>query len=145
MSFAYRETGDAVWKYETTEPHTHAYHPKNRPILGRSSLYVPEFFTCSELSVSFRPSYAWNGSNAVVDTVHDMLASAVHDAECQAMELGIYQASWRNWWRAAREYRRNCIDEGMNPARAYVRSTGILIGGGNGYKWRKFARKLTRE
>ncbi len=101
----------------------------------------------------------WNGSNVVADTEDSQRASAVHDAMCQAMDEDIYQGSWQNWQRAAAEYRVMCITDGLERVKsdgkrwvriraswvrspAWTRYNGILAGGGNKVKWRKWAKKF---
>jgi len=106
------------------------------------------FFAAFENETWLNPKYRWNGSDVVKDETWDMMPSAVHDADCQAMESGYYAATLHNWNRAAAEYRDNCIAEAKRlypkrrwnrtliRARAWARYSGILIWGGNGYKWR---------
>ena len=137
-SLAWRDTGHPVWKYEVTEQYRHECHYKLKP--GKSSAPRHETYWSIyhvENVILLREAYRWNGSNVVTDTKADMLASGIHDAQCQGMKDGIYRASLRNWERAAREYRRNCITGGMSRIRAYARYTGLLVGGGNGYKFRR--------
>jgi len=67
-----------------------------------------------------------------------MRASALHDVQAQLMhDRVVWLATLSNWNRAAREYASNCVEDGMRRFRAWgMRYGGILVGGGNGYKWR---------
>ena len=69
--------------------------------------------------------YAWNGSDFVTDTDECMRASALHDLWCQAMEEDIYKDNKKNWRRGAKEYRDNCIRDGMPKLEAWLRYAGI--------------------
>ncbi|MCZ6710334.1 MAG: hypothetical protein O7B25_08225 [Gammaproteobacteria bacterium] len=159
MSFEYVETDHPQWKYQLTQDYLHLYVPENQPRLGQTDPQSTRKYACLEETCLLRERYAWNGSNVVADTEDSQRASAVHDASCQAMGLDIYEASWKNWERAASEYRQACIEDGLERinsdgkgwvriraggvrSRAWTRYSGILVGGGNEYKWRKWAMKF---
>lgn len=169
--FAYRDTGDPIWKYAVTEPYLHAYSPQNQLAIGAAKSLLTEFYECTVATVllvfdvfesdgdTVTITFAWNGSNAVKDTDDSQRGSAVHDACCQAMLAGIYEASWSNWEKAAAEYRVLCTEDGLRRVRsdgrkwrrlragmvrtrAWGRYMGILIGGGQGTKWQKWQQIL---
>lgn len=71
------------------------------------------------------PGFAWNGSTGAKGTMFCTRASALHDVWCQAMRKRLYRKSYRNWWRGASEYRRACIDDGMNKLVAWRRHLGL--------------------
>jgi len=136
MSFEWHRTTHPRWKYRVVDDYEH--HCKYRMLRSRWQFTTMEnpHFNITANFMTLLEGYTWNGSNVVVDTKTDMLASAVHDLQCQLMELGYYEPTLRNWRMAAAEYRRNCMDAGMPWWRAWARFTGILVGGGNEYKWR---------
>jgi len=144
--FVWLRTGHPRWKYRVTENYRHPLRFRMKVNKERASQYLGFYHVPTEdKAIILRCGYAWNGSNVVADTATDMRASAVHDAQSQAMGLGIYEPTLKNWRRAASEYRHNCMVDGMTTTRAFVRYTGILIGGGNSFKWRgSLKRKVSK-
>ncbi|MCZ6641487.1 MAG: hypothetical protein O7F71_07920 [Gammaproteobacteria bacterium] len=160
MPFSYEKMKNGDWKYITTSRYDHIYTVRNQPHLGKTLPTVVSIYECKKETCVLQESYAWNGSNVVADTEDSQRASAVHDAMCQAMEIDIYEGSWKNWQRAAAEYRVMCIEDGLKRvesdgkrwvrirsgwvrSRAWIRYDGILVGGGHTYKWRKWAKKFS--
>lgn len=135
VGFRYEHTNHPYWKYRVTRRYRHVCtYPMDHAQRGWIGLFFRPI--ADDNAVVLDVGYTWNGSNVVVDTKSDMLASAIHDAHCQGMAQGAYHQSLKNWRMAASEYRHNCIQHGMPRWRAWTRYLGILIGGGNGYKWR---------
>ena len=78
-------------------------------------------------SVTLHPGYAWDGSTGAADTPECMRASALHDVWCQAMDdHHVYMNDFGNWCRAAVEYRKLCIEDGMSWPRAWARYSGLI-------------------
>lgn len=136
----YRETGDPIWKYELLQEKVCTLRYKMDIKTHRLLPHQAQYFgvTHDGRTVILKKGYRWNGSNVVVDTRTDMRASAIHDLQAQMMLNGkIFLPTLSNWRRAAQEYASNCVQDGMARFRAWgLRFTGILVGGGNGYKWR---------
>lgn len=141
--FQYENTDDPIWKYRIVKNYNHicryplTVHPDGPDVISEP------YWGADDECVGLYIDYTWNGSNVVADVRTDMLASAIHDAQCQAMRMGFYKGTLRNWRRAAKEYRHNCRIAGMPRARAWVRYIGLVVGGGNGYKWRWIVRHAT--
>ena len=159
MPFVYEKTDHPRWKYRTIQIYQHTYEVRNQQHLGSTHPSTTPKYECKRETCVLQESHAWNGSNVVADTEDSQRASAVHDAMCQAMDKDIYQGSWKNWQRAAAEYRVMCITDGLERvksdgkrwvriragwvrSRAWTRYNGILAGGGNKVKWRKWAKKF---
>jgi len=141
VDFRWKRTDHPHWKYRVTHKYRHVCkYPMEHTQRG----WIGPYFrpVSADNAVILDAGYTWNGSNVVVDTATDMLASAVHDAHCQGMEAGAYAQTLKNWRMAAAEYRRNCIEAGMPRWRAWARYMGVLVGGGNEYKWRGSLRRL---
>ena len=139
----WERTTDSYWKYRVRAPYSYVY--KYPMKLGADQyLFEGPFYRATRFGITLLPDMTWNGSNVVIDTDSDMEASGVHDPTCQLMELGFYLANLSNWNRAAREYRHNCRTHGMSRRRSWARYFGLLVGGGNGYKWRGVLQRLGR-
>lgn len=78
-------------------------------------------------AVTLLTGYSWDGnSGPAVNTLKCLRASALHDAWCQAMKLGIFENSLRNWRAGASEYRKICRADGMWRVRAWTRYIAIM-------------------
>ena len=136
----WRDTQDPIWKYEVSEEYYHRREHRLETGMRESKqmqFYSVAFGVVDELWI--HKGYRWNGSNVVLDTRWDMLASCVHDVDTQCMTAGLLAATWTNWRRAASEYRRNCVIEAKRlglrrwklavvRSRAWSRYTGICSG-----------------
>ena len=159
MPFSYDPIDHPRWKYATTLRYDHTYAVGNQQRLGATDPTTISTYSCKKKTCVLHKGYAWNGSNIVADTEDSQRASAVHDAMCQAMDTDIYEGSWKNWERAAAEYREMCIQDGLKRVKsdgkrwvsirsgwvrsaAWTRYSGILAGGGQKYKWRKWGKKF---
>ena len=79
--------------------------------------------------ITLRTDYQWNGSNIVVDSPSCMRASAVHDAWCQGMRLGILANTEENWDLGVEEYIAICRKDGLNFVRAQLRQCFMKLAG----------------
>lgn len=79
--------------------------------------------------LTLHKDYEWNGSNLVPDTPECMRASAVHDAWCQAMRLGVFSDTEKNWDRGAQEYSAICRADGLRRRDARFREFMIKLAG----------------
>ena len=60
---------------------------------------------------------------------------------CQAIEHRIFERSYRNWRRGAKEYRKVARDDGLNFFRAWWRYTAMMVYGA----WKKFVKRELTE
>ena len=118
-------------KYQLLQDYEHKWID-NAPeasewVLGSEALekYV-NFHSCG---VTLRANYQWNGSNVVVDGSSCMRASAVHDAWCQGMRLGILKNTEKNWDRGVDEYIAICREDGLNFVRSRLREWFMKLAG----------------
>ena len=79
--------------------------------------------------ITLHADYQWNGSNIVVDSPSCMRASAVHDAWCQGMRLGILANTEENWDLGVEEYIAICRKDGLNFVRAQLRQCFMKLAG----------------
>ena len=69
--------------------------------------------------LKIQAGYSWDGpSGPAIDTKSAMRGSLVHDALYQLIRLELLDATWRE--DADEEYRRICLEDGMNPVRAWL-------------------------
>ena len=143
MKFEYEDFEHPRLKYRVTKAYFHDFHLGNLMKMGEEQHSVSDYIDCFISCMNIYSNYAWDGSTGVPDKDWSRRASAVHDAECQGMRLYIYEASLTNWQAAAREYRDNCIEDGLErkvrfiKTKARTRYLGIRFFGGNGYKFSK--------
>lgn len=90
---------------------------------------IEPYVSFTENGLVLHVEYKWNGSNIVVDTPGCMRASAVHDAWCQAMGLGILQRSEKNWDRGVEEYLAIAKADGLSLFRRVVRRVAMFAYG----------------
>ena len=129
----FRKNG-GKWPYVVLEDYF--YQWENNPIGGDSKQtsistsggrVVADF---AAGAVTLKEGYAWDGnSGPAVNTLKCLRASALHDVWCQAMQLEIYERSFRNWRRGAKEYRTVCHRDGMGLIRRWFRYCALLTYG----------------
>lgn len=72
--------------------------------------------------------YAWDGaSGPAVDTPSNRRASLVHDALYQLIKKGLLSKKFRK--KADKLYRKICLEDGMNPFRAWLEYRGVRMFG----------------
>ena len=80
-------------------------------------IYTP-YITIDNGVLLLKSGYAWDGpSGPTIDTKSFMRGSLVHDALYQLIREGHLHISYRDW--ADRELRAICLEDGMNPVRAF--------------------------
>ena len=118
-------------KYRMLREHGHEWLG-NRPdksVLVVGSPMLEKFVRFTESGVTLRINYEWNGSNIVVDSPMCMRASAVHDAWCQGMRVGILESTEKNWDRGVDEYIAICRADGLNFVARRLRELFMKIAG----------------
>ena len=98
-------------------------------VLVVGSPLLDKYVSFSESGLTLRINYEWNGSNIVVDSPMCMKASAVHDAWCQGMRLGILASTEKNWDRGVDEYIAICRADGLNFVRSRLRELFMKLAG----------------
>lgn len=104
----------------------------NGPNLNRfvvASKDLEKFVTFNNRGLVLHEQYEWNGSNLVVDSPMCMRASAVHDAWCQGMRLGILENTEKNWGRGVDEYIAICRADGLNFLKRRLREIFMKLWG----------------
>ena len=129
----FRKNG-GKWPFLVLEDYPHRW--ENGPVPGtneQSSISTSDGTVVAELAedaVILLNGYAWDGnSGPAVNTLKCLRASALHDVWCQAMQLDVYERSFRNWRRGAREYRTICHRDGMGWVRRWLRYVALLTYG----------------
>ena len=118
-------------KYILLEDYEHKWiddAPEASPlVLGSKTL--EKYVSFGTGGVTLRSGYQWNGSNIVVDSPSCMRASAVHDAWCRGMRLGILVNTEKNWDRGVGEYIAICQEDGLNFIRSRLRESFMKLAG----------------
>lgn len=115
--------------YRIIQDYTHKWI--KQPPTFRSSkptadqLRIAPYVSFTENGLILHVQYKWNGSNIVADSPACMRASAVHDAWCQAMRLGIFQRSEKNWDRGVDEYAAIARQDGLSLFRRAIRALAM--------------------
>lgn len=125
-------------KYRLTEPQYYIVAENIYvPIQLEAPAFTHEFFQFEEGRMLVKEDYAWDGpSGPAIDTLNSMLASAVHDALYQAIELGLLSSRYRK--QCDRVYYDLCRKNGMSRFRAWYQYSTIR----KFYKpWKKLFRK----
>lgn len=104
------------WKYHLPEPVT-----LQTQIYPEKTLTTEWITLTPSGKLTLAKGYCWDGaSGPAVDTPSFMRGSAVHDALCQLIKLGLLAATY--FAEATRELLRWCKRDGMwSPRRAWVR------------------------
>ena len=117
---------DQRWPYRVVQDYSYRWRNRPRGQLPHTSQELQDS-TGAPLAVLLRrrvilrTDYRWDGSTYAIDTRKCLKASALHDAWCQAMDEGIFEAGWLNWRRGCLEYRWLCGQAGMSGLRRYGR------------------------
>jgi hypothetical protein len=78
--------------------------------------------------IKYKGGYAWDGpSGPVLDTVENMRGSLIHDALYQLLREEWLPANFRE--QADAEFRRLCIEDGVNRFRAWTWYYALRVGG----------------
>jgi len=120
---------------ETVTPH--GYQPKCiiEIELHESQLSgeYGEGYEFMRTKLKLTPAYWWNGSNVVPDRPWCLMASAFHDAACEAINkmldsgrISRFRAWWLRRW-ADFKYGRICDIQGAVKARAGIRILGLRL------------------
>lgn len=85
--------------------------------------------------LTIQKGYAWNGANAIPDTLHTIEPSLVHDALYQLLREGELHKDYREY--ADKLMRDMCYTLGAARWYAWVIYQGLRVGGGPFAKYRK--------
>ena len=118
-------------KYEMLEEHEHKWtgEAPEMNVWVAGSQKLSNYVSFHTAGITLRAGYQWNGSNIVVDSPKCMRASAVHDAWCQGMRLGILANTEENWDLGVEEYIAICRKDGLNFVRAHLRECFMKLAG----------------
>lgn len=109
------------YKYRLCQDYRIQIEPRVPPFIDVDNI----LFLSPDGWLVVKAGYAWDGSSGpTIDTPSNMRASLLHDVLFQLMRLG--KLAYKKWiGYTNRLFRSMCLEDGMNPFRAWIYYLGV--------------------